>query len=317
MRTERIEFASGDGACVGWLYRPDAPAPHPLVVLAHGFGATHALAYWRTAEAIAAAGYAVLDFDPRHLGASPGEPRQVAYVPALVEDLRAALRFARGLESVDPARIALYGSSLGGGLAIEVAADDRELAALTLVVPHVDGRTNLPDVPPRARLRLIGASLLDRAGRSLGCRPRLVPVFGMRGVEHAILSSDGADEGVEEEVKPGGRWVEPLVRYEVGDAVFVNRVAAWEVLGLVQFRPGRRITEVRAPIFMALGKRDRVTPIGPQRRVALRAGARVYEGDFAHFDPFRKSQRFDEVMALLLAFLREHVPPAAARTLGP
>lgn len=311
MVSERVEFESFGGRCVGWLYRPSAPGPYPLVVIAHGFGATHALAYWRTAEALASAGYAVLDFDPRRLGASPGEPRQVVRVPDLVEDLRAALRFARTLDEVDRSRIAIYGSSLGGGLAIEVAAADPEVAALALVVPFVDGRTNLPDVPPWERLRLVGVALRDRVGRLLGRPPRLVPAFGMRGVEHALLSSDGADDGVAEEVLPGGRWVEPRLRYEAGDAVFVNRVAAWEVLDLVQFRPGRRITEVRAPVFMALGARDRVTPIGPQRRAAGRVGARVYVGDFNHFDPFRKSRSFDEVMTPLLAFLREHVPPVA------
>lgn len=143
MDIEELWFTSEGIQCRAWLYRPPSAGPHPLVVLAHGLSGTHTL-YWRVAEAFAAAGLAVLDFDNRFVGASEGEPRQTISLEVQLEDLRNAVGVGRSLPGIDPDRIALYGSSFGGGLAIDVAAKDPRLGAVVLVVPLVDGFTNLP-----------------------------------------------------------------------------------------------------------------------------------------------------------------------------
>lgn len=82
--------------------------------MGHGGSGTKRLGLPRYAERFAAAGLAVLAFDYRHFGASAGEPRQVINIAEQHEDYRAAVRFARDLSGVDPARIALWGTSLSG-----------------------------------------------------------------------------------------------------------------------------------------------------------------------------------------------------------
>ena len=63
------------------------------------------------AEGFVGAGLAVLLFDYRHFGASAGQPRQLIDIARQLDDYRAAVRFARTCEGVDPTRIALWGTS--------------------------------------------------------------------------------------------------------------------------------------------------------------------------------------------------------------
>src|SRR3954454_24924050 len=112
MERAEVRFASGDADCAAWLYRPEAPAP--LLVMGHGLGAVREMRLDAYAECFAAAGFAALVFDYRHFGASGGEPRQLLDIRRQLADWAAALAYARGLEGVDAARIALWGTSFGG-----------------------------------------------------------------------------------------------------------------------------------------------------------------------------------------------------------
>ena len=137
--SEIVSFISRGVKCRGWLYKPGGDtADRPAVVLSHGLSGTHCSHYWRVAEVFAEAGYVTLDFDPRFVGASEGRPRQRWSPAGLRQDLQAALDYLRTVPEVDHSRIALYGSSTGGGAAIEIAAGDRSIAALICFVPQVD-----------------------------------------------------------------------------------------------------------------------------------------------------------------------------------
>ena len=74
-----IEFPSGGSRCRGWLYVPDTSAvkqPAPTIVMAHGFSAVKEMFHLSSyAERFEAAGFVVLVFDFRFLGASEGNPR--------------------------------------------------------------------------------------------------------------------------------------------------------------------------------------------------------------------------------------------------
>ena len=92
MTTTRLTFPSGGERCAAWLTLPQAAAPHPVVLLIHGGGATHAMMLDQYERWFSQAGFAVLAFDFRHLGKSDGEPRQLMSLEPLFPGHRCRAR---------------------------------------------------------------------------------------------------------------------------------------------------------------------------------------------------------------------------------
>ena len=84
----------------------------PCVVMGHGGSGTKRLGLPGYAQAFASHGMAVVAFDYRYFGASDGEPRQIIDVAEQQADYRAAVRYVRGYDGIDPERVALW-SALG------------------------------------------------------------------------------------------------------------------------------------------------------------------------------------------------------------
>src|SRR5881227_1982615 len=190
MERRDVTFRSGDDTCAAWLYTPAGDGPHPIVVLAHGFGAVREARLWAYAERFAAAGMAALVFDYRHFGASGGSPRQLLDVGRQLDDYRAAVAFARGLDGIDPDRLALWGTSFSGGHVAVLAAEDRRVAAAISQAPFVDGISALLAAGPRNAMRLTAAGLRDEARRMAGRSPYMLPVVGPPGTPAAMNSPD-------------------------------------------------------------------------------------------------------------------------------
>jgi predicted alpha/beta hydrolase len=112
------------------------------------------------------------------------------------EDFHAAIRCARNHAGIDPERIALWGTSLGGGHVIAVAADDPRLAAVVAQVPfsgfprRVEGRSAM------ATLRLLGAMITDTVRGWLGLAPAYIRVVGLPG-ELAVMASPEAQQAID------------------------------------------------------------------------------------------------------------------------
>src|SRR3712207_5759804 len=145
--------------------------------MANGVSMTRRDGISRFAERFADSGIAALTFDPRHLGDSDGEPRQLIDVDLQRAVLAAALRFARSLEGIDPRRIAVWGFSLGGGIAIATAIEERSVAAAVLLCPMVDGRAFMLAGDARNNVRLLGAAVQALARR----QTRALPLTGPPG----------------------------------------------------------------------------------------------------------------------------------------
>ena len=111
--TTRLSFPSGGETCAAWLTLPEAlgrnsaqnsgqnSGPHPVVLLIHGGGATHAMMLDQYERWFSRAGFAVVAFDFRHLGESGGVPRQLMSIRRYFEDIDAALAFIRGRPELD------------------------------------------------------------------------------------------------------------------------------------------------------------------------------------------------------------------------
>jgi uncharacterized protein len=149
----------------GWYFVPEgaATAPAPGVVMSHGFSAVKEMALDRFAEVFVAAGFAVLAYDHRNLGASDGEPRQHIDPWEQIRDCRRALDWLGAQPEVDDERLALWGSSFSGGEALVVGAADRRVRAVVAQVPFV-GDPDLIDADGSVFEAICKAALGDVPG---------------------------------------------------------------------------------------------------------------------------------------------------------
>jgi fermentation-respiration switch protein FrsA (DUF1100 family) len=122
-------MGAGGEAERGAATRPLPDPPWPGIVILHGAGSrkeNHA----DFARLAAASGWAALSFDVRGHGSSEGEMS-----PGAVEDVIRMVRLLAATGGVDPSRIALRGSSMGGFLALHAAAIADEVAGVIAICP--------------------------------------------------------------------------------------------------------------------------------------------------------------------------------------
>ncbi|WP_029104831.1 alpha/beta fold hydrolase [Mycobacterium sp. 360MFTsu5.1] len=297
-RRRNVAFRSGDSFCSAWLYLPTtgSDTPVPVVVMGHGLGATREMGLAPYAERFAAAGLAVLVFTYRHLGDSGGEPRQVLSMAKQLADWDAAIDYAAGLPEIDRSRLAVWGSSLGGGHAIAVAARHPELRAAVSQCPFTDGLASAGALGMRESLTLFGFVARDVLAAVRGKEPVCVPVAAAPG-QPGLMTAPDAVPGMLALLPEGYPWV--------------NRAAARSVMSLIRYRPGRSAKHIAAPILICISSTDSVAPPAPTERYARQAprgDVRLYAA--GHFE-FYFGEAFERLVADQTEFLVRHLQPAA------
>jgi pimeloyl-ACP methyl ester carboxylesterase len=232
--TVRIPTASGD-KIEAWIYRPESRGPHPAVVMAHGFAAVKAGGLAAFAERFRREGFAAVVFDYRQWGGSSGQPREETSVPRQREDYRTVIDWTVADPDIDSTRIFVWGTSLSGMHALEIAATDARLRGAIAENPLVDGLPAITMVPPTRSLRLFAVGALDRLGSLLARPPRYVPA-GVAPGEFGAVANAVAVAGLEI-IRPNDR------------SEWHNRVAARSLLGLAVHRPVRKAAEIGCPIL--------------------------------------------------------------------
>lgn len=171
---EHTEFDSKGVVLRGRLYRSsESDNPRPTIVMTNGFTATITMVVDKYAEVFARAGFTVLLFDHAGFGGSGGEPRQIVNPWMQARGYRDALSYIQTVNGVDPSRVALWGDSLAGGVALIVAAVDERVAAVIGQVP-VCGPREPPHDPDGALFTALQQTLLEGHiidGTSDGPRP--------------------------------------------------------------------------------------------------------------------------------------------------
>ena len=137
-----ITIVSDGVRLAGDLWKPDDLADgekRPALLMVHGWGGTKSHLNQAYAPRFADMGYLVLTFDYRGWGESDGklihagaqdadgqpavtEVRTIVDPIDQLEDIENAYYYLIGEPNVDAARLAIWGSSLGGGLALQTAA---------------------------------------------------------------------------------------------------------------------------------------------------------------------------------------------------
>lgn len=147
----RARFATAAGEEVrGWLLEPEAPGPSPAILYVHAHGHAYAIGadealHGRPAlcgplgPELAAAGFRVLAIDLPCFGGRAGASESAAAKAALwrggslagqmLGELASALDWLLADPATDPARVGVFGLSMGATLAYWLAAVEPRLAA--------------------------------------------------------------------------------------------------------------------------------------------------------------------------------------------
>ncbi|HVK28956.1 MAG TPA: alpha/beta fold hydrolase [Nocardioides sp.] len=284
VRCAATHFAGADGA--------------PVVVLAHGLAGTQDAGMFPFAEAFAAAGLHAVTFDYRGFGASDaaaGESRQVVSLAGQVADLHAAADAAKRLPGVDPARVVLWGVSLGGGHVVSAAAERTDVTAVVSVVPMVDGlaaaRLATKHHAPGRLLASTGRGLASAVRRRAGRGPAMIPVVARPG-EPGALTLEGAYEDY----------------LAIAGPTWRNEIAADVVLELGSRAPARAAASLEVPWLVQVADFDRSAPLQAAMKAAFsgRAEVRHYPGD--HFDLFAGKPFHEPAVEHALHFLLRQFP---------
>jgi len=293
---ERLEvsFRSDDVDCRAWLFEPagKTAGDRPLVILGHGLGATREMGLAPFAERFAAEGITALAFTYRHFGDSGGLPRQLLDIERQLTDWASALRYARSLPGIDPARIAIWGSSFGGGHVIETAARDGRVAAAVSQCPFTDGPASVRTASPRALALSTALALRDELSRVRGGPPVRVPLVGPPG-SAALMTAPDAEPGYRALIPP--------------DLEFDDSVAARFLLHVGLHRPGRSAARVTCPILFCICERDSVAPATTALRYAEQAPrSEIKRYPIGHFDIY-SGAGFEVAVADQVDFLGRHL----------
>lgn len=277
--TERrdVTVVSDGTALRGWHYRPgtDAGRAAPVVVMAHGLSAVKEMGLDRYAAAVADAGFHAVVFDHPCFGASGGTPRQEVDPERQLRAYGDAITWATGQDGVDGTRVGVWGSSLGGGHAVVLAATDARVGAAVAQVPYLGAPGD--GVPPELA-RVIAD---DDAAQRRGAAPLTIPVVTEDPDGGGLLSPD----------PDGHAW------FTGQDApTWRNEVTIGSVARILEYRPSEVAAEVRAPVLLVVASEDVLAPTATARQAYARmpeprALLELPGGHFAVYDAWFERSR--------------------------
>ncbi len=291
MTRSDVSFRSGKDTCAAWLYKPAGDGPHPMVVVGHGLTGTREQRLDAYASRFCAAGLGAVVFDYRYFGASGGEPRQVVSIRAQLADWRGAIEFARSIPWVDPDRVALFGTSFGGGHVITIAAEDERIAAVVAQCPMQNGRATASNLGPAVVARVTSHALYDVARAAVGLTPHYVPAAARPGELGVMTTPDAL---------PGMRALGESDSWD-------NRVAARLMLSAPFYRPGTRAKSLAMPTMWSICDTDSLCPADDGVHWASQAPkGEICRYPIGHFDIY-VGDAFEQAVADQTEFYRRHL----------
>jgi fermentation-respiration switch protein FrsA (DUF1100 family) len=215
--------------------------------MAHGFSAVKEMYLTRFAEHFMGAGFAVVLFDYRCMGASDGEPRGQIFPWDQIEDYRNAITFARQQTEVDGERIGIWGTSYSGAHVLVVGALDRRVKCVVSQVPLVDGWANLHRIVVDEDVAgFVAALQQDREARFSSGAVNYVPVVA-QDRNCALPTVDSYKWFTETHQAMAPSWE--------------NRVTLESIEQFMAYTPGVYLPRISpTPLLLAVAEHDILTP---------------------------------------------------------
>ena len=229
--------------------------------MAHGLGAVKEMYLAPFADALSAAGIAVLLFDYRYYGSSGGEPRNQVVPRDQMEDYRNALTWLSLHDQIDPQRLGIWGTSFSGGHVLHIAAYDARVKAVVSQVAAVDLYANAKRVTPvDAFAELWQTAAADRSRRYQGgpvvCMPNAAPAGAGPALQ---IDNETYAWLTEAQSTVAPSWQ--------------NKVTVDSIERILEHAPGLSIDRISPkPLLMILATEDRWTPPDLIREAFGRAG---------------------------------------------
>jgi uncharacterized protein len=196
---ESVRIATANGRRLhAWQIGPatGGDARAPAVIVMHGWGGNAAMML-PLARPLYEAGFATLFLDARCHGTS--EDDSFASLPRFAEDMEHAVDWLAARTSIDAARIALIGHSVGAGAALLTASRRRDVAAVVSVAAFAHpaemmrrwlATKRIPEWP-------VGRYILRHVEETIGHRfDDIAPVNTIALVRCPVLLVHGSDDNV-------------------------------------------------------------------------------------------------------------------------
>lgn len=258
-RDEDVSFQQEDATLSGTLLLPEGPGPHPAIVLLHGSGPLTRYSFGPYPRFFNSLGLAVLIYDKRGTGdstgrrldASTGTPETLwpAFYPDdIAADALAALRYLQSRPEIGAARIGFWGSSEGGMLTTQVAAQAQDVAFVINSSGFMGPLWRTILYQGEARLRAAGQPEAD-IERAVALNRLWMEVgWTGRGFEDFIAQRDAARDAGH------GEWL-----FYNGGAFASAEQLRWTMEHIMNFDPVPGVRRVACPALGVFGAGDLLT----------------------------------------------------------
>lgn len=274
------------------FYIPKTNNKSAVIIMAHGFAGLRQFKLIQYAQRFAQAGYAVILFDYRYWGGSTGKPREMISINSQLEDWKTMIQYASTCKFIDNRRIVLWGTSLSGGYALSLASELKNIQAIMVQIPYVDGAETAKLYPLQRYPQALKLSSQDYMGSKMGLNPKRLPVVD----QYKLCFMPTADSyyGYLSIVNPDYYW-----SGEVPARVFFN---------LMRYRPIQLVRQINIPVLFIAAQHDSLIPIESSREAATNIAPFVsyHEWDMKNFDIYHGSW-FEKAVTTQLEFLHQHI----------
>ncbi|KAL2069920.1 hypothetical protein VTL71DRAFT_14599 [Oculimacula yallundae] len=248
---ESVKFKTLDGLMLSGCLYP-ASRKGPAIIMSPGFNFTKEMFVAEIAEYFQRAGFTTLTYDPRSIGESEGLPRNNIDPVRNAEDYHDALTFLKGHPLVDERRIAFWGFSFSGMVALTAAALDKRAKAVIAVAP-----LSIFDFEAKKWPRVLAKAMRDRESQLSGNAAFYIPMVTEEGVNPAGFGSGIDKEGLN--MLTGAKTLVPNFRLPTTLQSYYN-IAAWQPLGLMQHVSP-------TPVMIVTPEVDHISPADKQKRL--------------------------------------------------
>lgn len=290
--TKSSFIVQGD-QCAATLWTPEGSKETdklPAILMIHGWGGIQMVLFKEFIRRFNDAGFAVMTFDFPGWGDSAGWPRNQISPWKRVRTAGAALAHLKQQNNIDATRIVAWGTSFGGGHAVDLAANHPELAGVVAHVPMLNGLSAIKAISIPRILRFavdITRDIINPFGQ------RYIPVVSPEG-EYSTMDRDGAERII--------NWVD-----EHMDGKYDNRITARSLLTMGFYHPRFNLKNIKIPALIIGALQDSVAPFNKKAvEKIVGENAQIHTLDANHFDPYLPPF-IDDNIARQLEFLKSIV----------